>query len=229
MIAGPNGSGKSTLQAGLPDHWIGTFLNADNVQRSLESADGFDLASLDNAQSRSAFERFVDRPGIRSRLTTSDRPYRFEGNRLRGEGSYFAAVVIEFLRYELLRQRRSMTFETVMSHRSKVDFLAEAHRHGYRTYLYFVATRDPDINVRRVQLRVAQGGHDVPESKIRSRYERSLGLLRDAVRQTDRAYLFDSSSGGSFEDSLIAEITDGRRVELKTDFIPAWVQRHLLT
>lgn len=229
MFAGPNGSGKSTFKRELPGHWLGTYLNADDVQQRLDRAIGVDLGGYGVWDAEAKFTTFAKDPGVLSRFEASDTSYEFEGATLYGRGSYLAAVTVEFIRKELLIARTTMSFETVMSHPSKVRFLAEAQAAGYRTYLYFIATENPDINVRRVQLRVAQGGHDVPEPKIRSRYERSLGLLRDAVRQTDRAYLFDSSSGGSFEDSLIAEVTDGRRVELKADVIPAWVQRHLLT
>ena len=61
--------------------------------------------------------------------------------------SYFASVAGDFLRQKLLAQKISFTFETVMSHPSKVELLAEAQRAGYRTYLYFVATEDPAINI----------------------------------------------------------------------------------
>lgn len=100
---------------------------------------------------------------------------------------------------------------------------------GYRTYLYFVATDDPAINVSRVRNRVALKGHDVPKDKIVSRYARSLDLLMDAVRHTNRAYVFDNS--GDSKDGTqtwLAEITDGRKLELKTDRIPVWFKRSVL-
>ena len=109
-----------------------------------------------------------------------------------------------------------------MSHQSKVEYLKEAKRVGSRTYLYYVATSDVEINVDRVAARAACGGHDVPEEKIRSRYKRSLALLPAAIQQSDRCYIFDSSLGGSFHDCCIAEITDGCEITLLRDEIPAW-------
>ena len=50
-----------------------------------------------------------------------------------------------------------------MSHISKVEFLREAKRQGYKTYLYYVSTVDPQINIARVKYRVSVGGHPVPE------------------------------------------------------------------
>ncbi|ACD95894.1 zeta toxin family protein [Trichlorobacter lovleyi] len=108
--------------------------------------------------------------------------------------SYFASVAVDFLRQKLLDSGITFTFETVMSHRSKVEFLKLAQDKGFRTYLYYVATEDPDINVSRVESRVAQGGHNVNRDKIVERYSRSLELLSEAVGYANRAYIFDNSS-----------------------------------
>ena len=94
---------------------------------------------------------------------------------------------------------------------------------AYRTYLYFIATDDPAINAARVKSRVHLGGHDVPEDKIVSRYTRSLDLLLDAARHTNRAYVFDNSRDGS-EHLWVAEITEGSDLEIKCDPMPAWFQ-----
>ena len=93
----------------------------------------------------------------------------------------------------MLQQKASFTFETVMSDSSKIRFIEKARATGYRTYLYYVATLDPLINVSRVANRVATGGHPVPENKIRERYFRSLDLLSSAIRISDRAYIWDNS------------------------------------
>ena len=49
------------------------------------------------------------------------------------------------------------------------------------SYLYYIATSDPYINISRVKNRVILKGHDVPEDKITNRYYRSLGFLKEAV------------------------------------------------
>jgi predicted ABC-type ATPase len=141
--------------------------------------------------------------------------------------SYLASVATDFIRQKLLEQNISFTFETVMSHPSKVEFLKQAQQAGYRTYLYFVATDDPAINISRVQNRVKQGGHGVPEDKITSCYQRSLDLLMDAICHTNRAYIFDNS--GEMQNHIwLAEITEGRELELKTEQAPAWFKRSVL-
>ena len=69
------------------------------------------------------------------------------------------------------------------------------------------------------------GGHNVPDQKVTERYYRSLGLLLDAVRLTNRAYIFDNSGETKV---WIAEITDGIDIELKTDLIPQWFTHAVL-
>jgi predicted ABC-type ATPase len=89
---------------------------------------------------------------------------------------------------------------------------------GYRTYLYFIATEDPEIHINRVRNRVAAGGHQLPTEKIVQRYGRCLALLPAPVAALNRAYLFDNSGA----DLLLAEVTDGTDLEFKVEEIPDW-------
>jgi predicted ABC-type ATPase len=61
----------------------------------------------------------------------------------------------------------------------------------------------------------------VPEDKIESCYQRSLGFLMEAIRHTNRAYIFDNSKENS-DSILIAEITEGKNIVLEFDPMPAW-------
>jgi len=116
-----------------------------------------------------------------------------------------------------------------MSHPSKVDLLKQAQAAGYRTYLYYVATDDPAINISRVENRVKLNGHDVPPDLVEKRYYRSLELLMSAIRHTNRAYIFDNSTDNADRShTWLAEITEGRTLELKTDQIPSWFKRAVL-
>jgi len=139
--------------------------------------------------------------------------------------SYYASICADFIRSQLLKSKISFTFETVMSSKDKVDFLKKAQEAGYRTYLYFIATQDPIVNISRVNNRVKLGGHSVPEDKIVSRYYRSLELLSEAVKYSNRAYIFDNSSQ---EKSWIAQINNAKEFESKSDTIPQWVDKYLL-
>lgn len=129
---------------------------------------------------------------------------------------------MEATRNLLMIHRRSFSFETVMSHQEKVDFLGEVKEAGYRTYLYFVATESPLINIARIKIRVSEGGHFVPDDKVISRYHRTLALLKPAIRRTNRAFIFDNSGA---EARLIAEIENGVDLRFASTSIPAWFQR----
>ena len=138
-------------------------------------------------------------------------------------------MLADFIRMKLLQSRQTFTFETVMSHPGKVALLQQAQQAGYRTYLYYVATDAPEINVSRVANRVALKGHDVPSEKIITRYYKSLELLIEAIRHTNRAYIFDNSSNNADgTHTWLAEITDGRMLELKTHQVPAWFKHAVL-
>ena len=166
-------------------------------------------------------------------MTELVRRFEFDGRWLAFAGvrpnSYVASVVVDFLRTKLLESRTSFTFETVMSHEGKVRLLSQAQSLGYRTYLYYVATDDPAINISRVRNRVRLNGHDVPVELIGPRYQRSLALLFEAIQSTDRAYIFDNSTDNAdCHQTWLAEVTGGRTLELKTDRIPAWFQHSVL-
>jgi predicted ABC-type ATPase len=100
--------------------------------------------------------------------------------------------------------------------------LLQAKTLGYQIVLVFVATNNPRINVRRVAVRVQQGGHDVPTDKIISRYYRSLDLLPRAVEIADVSYIFDNSHMAE----LIVHVVNGLRYVVKEP-IPAWIKTAL--
>jgi predicted ABC-type ATPase len=58
----------------------------------------------------------------------------------------------------------------------------------------FVLTASASLNVARIRARVAAGGHDVPEAKVRARYTRSLGNLPELVALSDIAIVLDNTS-----------------------------------
>jgi predicted ABC-type ATPase len=132
-------------------------------------------------------------------------------------------------RAECLEGKQSFSFETVMSHPSKIDLMQEAREQGYHVSLAFVAVDNPGVNVRRVALRVSQGGHPVPEDRIVARYSRTLALLPRAILVTHEAVLFDNSEAGSGP----RPIAEFRRSETGffirvLDQRCAWLRRELL-
>lgn len=231
MFAGPNGSGKSTIkavvEAKIGPKLFGIYINADDIEVEVSSTGFLDINSYGvstNADEVLVFFRHSALIAERN-LSADAARLTFEGGILSFEAvrmnSYFASVAVDFLRNKLLEAGITFTFETVMSHQSKIDFLGLAQEKGFRTYLYYVATEDPEINISRVASRVAQGGHNVSSTKIVDRYYSSLRLLADAIQYANRAYIFDNSST---ERVWVAEITDNKLIDLKTDELPKWFE-----
>ncbi|MBE0544472.1 MAG: zeta toxin family protein [Verrucomicrobia bacterium] len=233
MFAGPNGSGKSELKKHLRPELLGVYLNPDEFEQGMRTKGFLDLSGFGVTTTPDEVLPFFRSCAwlISSGFGEAVKQIRFAKGRLDFANvevnSYLASVAVDFLRQKLLERQVSFTFETVMSHPNKVELLEQAQRAGYRTYLYFIATEDPEINISRVRNRVQLGGHAVPEDRIAPRYHRSLALLMAAIRHTDRAYIFDNSSENA-DHSWIAEITEGKLLELKSEQIPAWFKRAML-
>ncbi len=127
------------------------------------------------------------------------------------------------LRYQCLTERRDFVFETVFSSAEKLDFLRKAHEEGFFIRLFYVCTKSPEINVARIAKRYMNGGHEVPISKVISRYFKSLELAKQAITFVDRAYIYDNS----IEDHLprlLYRTADGIIAKQYTDDIPEWAQ-----
>lgn len=110
--------------------------------------------------------------------------------------AYQAAGVADAERRRLLAEGVSFCMETVFSDPDgdKRQFLREARDAGYTVFLVFIGIVSPELSIGRVMQRVEEGGHDVPDDKLRKRFPRTLANLRQAVAFVDYAYLFDNSS-----------------------------------
>ena len=97
------------------------------------------------------------------------------------------------LRREYREQGVSFAFETVFSHPSTLLDMQKCRNGGYEVMLIYVTTAQAEINVARVAGRIRQGGHAVPEEKIRERYDRSMTLLPRAVEEANRVLVFDTT------------------------------------
>jgi len=127
------------------------------------------------------------------------------------------------MRYECLNQGRDFVFETVFSASEKLEFLHKAKEAGYFIRLFYVCTSDPAINVVRIAQRYMDGGHEVPISKIISRYYKSLVNAAKAISIVDRAYVYDNSIDNQLP-RLLYRTTDGQLFKQYTDDIPEWAK-----
>ena len=125
------------------------------------------------------------------------------------------------MRYDCLGQKRDFVFETVFSADEKLEFLQKAKAIGFFIRLFYVCTSDPAINVARITQRYLTGGHEVPISKVISRYYKSLLNAAKAISFVNRAYIYDNSIDNQLP-RLLFRTSDGKLVKQYTDDIPEW-------
>ncbi len=143
-----------------------------------------------------------------------------------GMGPYESAALADQLRRELIRQRESFIFETVLSDPvgEKVSFLGEAVRSGYAVVLCFIGLDSAETSEQRVAMRVSQGGHDVPTEKLIARFARTLVNLDRAIRELPRVLVYDNSDLRHPFRSVV-EFENGNPVRISNP-VPEWLKRN---
>lgn len=104
-----------------------------------------------------------------------------------------AAELVNKKRYTAIEEKRDFTFETVLSSHYNLDILKKAKENGYFIKCIFVLTVAPSVNVARVAARVASGGHGVDTDKIVSRYNKSLGNIKELLEICDIMHVYDNT------------------------------------
>jgi predicted ABC-type ATPase len=136
--------------------------------------------------------------------------------------SYKAAKIAADLRHDLLLKGRNFCFETVFSHPSKIDFVAQAKALGYQVIMVVIHLENPEINRARVAQRVAEGGHQVPDAKVESRIPRLLANIRMAMPLCDQVRILDNSS---CEIPFCPVATRrNQSLEIHLESLPAWAK-----
>ena len=105
-----------------------------------------------------------------------------------------AAQIATAMRDLAVDQKISFTFETVLSTDRNLLLLERAKKSGHFIRCAFILTYDPSINILRVKDRVANGGHDVPNDKIVSRYYKAISMIPRLMKVCDRLNIYDNTT-----------------------------------
>lgn len=118
-------------------------------------------------------------------------------------------------------RKMSFVFETVFSSKEKIDFIVRAKQAGFFVRIFFIATSHPSINASRIANRVIEGGHDVPISKIISRFYKSILNCEIVAKLVDRLYVYDNSVDG--RDAMpLFRLTNGVLCKQYVENVPEW-------
>ena len=91
---------------------------------------------------------------------------------------------------EIFSAHASFAFETTLSGRLHNKFIKRAKSDGYKIVFLYVILSSVEQNLARVRQRVALGGHDVPESVIRRRYNKSILNFEPVANMSDQWELY---------------------------------------
>ena len=138
------------------------------------------------------------------------------------EHSYDAAKLAGEMRFQLLHEGRSFCFETVFSHPSKIDFVAQAKALGYEIILVFIHLDTVSLNQARVAQRISEGGHNVPNEKVASRIPRLLQNIKKTLPLCDQVRILNNSRiDNPFQQ--VAVIRNGQKTQQEIT-LPEWAQ-----
>jgi predicted ABC-type ATPase len=139
--------------------------------------------------------------------------------------SYDAAKLAAEMRTQLLWEGRSFCFETVFSHPSKIDFIAQAKTLRYNIVLVFIHLDSVALNQARIAQRVTEGGHNVPVDKVDSRIPRLLKYIKEALPLCDHIRILNNSRADNPFQQL-AIIHNGQ-ITQKHNPLPGWAKQLL--
>lgn len=117
--------------------------------------------------------------------------------------------------------------ETVLSSPKYRRLVELAHHRGFDVRMIFVMLQSAELQLERIKERVIEGGHDVPEDKVRSRRLRSFEQLAWFASRVNRCYVYDNSTD---QPQLLSEMADGKMLFWQMppeDFLAALKAAHL--
>ena len=93
-----------------------------------------------------------------------------------------------------IAERLDFAFETTLGGNTIPELLERAAGQGIAVNIWFVGLATVELHLARVRKRVAKGGHDIPDAKIRERYRRSRENLVHLLPHLNALRLFDNSA-----------------------------------
>jgi predicted ABC-type ATPase len=128
-----------------------------------------------------------------------------------------------------IAERSDFAFETTLGGNTISGLLGQAIAEGAKVRIAYVGLESVALHVERVRSRVAAGGHNIPEGKIRQRYDQSrLNVIRllpglAEFRLYDNSAEADPKTGKMPKPKLIIHTLRGRVVRQSSAAeVPEW-------
>jgi predicted ABC-type ATPase len=92
-----------------------------------------------------------------------------------------------------ITEQLNFAFETTLGGHTIAALLESALPVGVEVRIWYVGLSSPELHIARVRSRVARGGHDIPETKIRERYDPSRLNLIQLMPKLTELRVYDNS------------------------------------
>ena len=131
---------------------------------------------------------------------------------------------LQLLRESIERGYR-YAFETTLGGETITATLLAAAARGIKVHVWYCALATPELHLARVAARVRRGGHDIPERKIRERYDASRRNLVRLMPHLEVLRVYDNSEESvSPRPRLILAMSRRRIVEADLETTPEWAK-----
>lgn len=128
-----------------------------------------------------------------------------------------------------IETRANFNFETTLGGATIARLLVKAHANALRVRVWYCGLRDVELHIARVRARVVRGGHDIPERKIRERYDASRNNLCSILPSLNELMLYDNSedadphAGQTPRPVQLLHYRDGKILSLAS-VMPEWAK-----
>lgn len=92
-----------------------------------------------------------------------------------------------------IARRLTFAFETTLGGKTIVALLERAVAAGIQLRMWYVGLENPELHIARVRSRVSRGGHDIPDGKIRERFQSSRFHLIRLMPRLAELFVYDNS------------------------------------
>jgi len=156
----------------------------------------FLLAGPNGAGKSTIYQKIIQ-PMANLPLVNADEIQKYEIKDNSAKTSVRAALIAGRRRLAYIKSGQSFVTETVFTSNLNNSIVIRAKKAGFKIVMYHVSVQTENLSVSRVKLRVAKGGHDVPEQKIRERFRDNKEAIRQAMLEADYGFVYDNSIFGS--------------------------------
>jgi predicted ABC-type ATPase len=107
--------------------------------------------------------------------------------------------------------------------------LVKAHEAGLRVRVWYCGLNSAELHIARVRSRVRYGGHDIPEGKVRERYDKSRNNLCAILPSLDELKVYDNSAegdphAGEYPQPLLLLHYRNRVIVYRAATMPEWAK-----